>query len=112
MDGWMGRKKEREAETQNRERQRNSDYYSQYAPSSRCISRTFAEAKTRRFTAAGFKDVKLHRIGPWWYSGVRRHGLIMGCSVTGRKAAVGESPLKLGPKSEDVAKPAVSRAAR
>jgi hypothetical protein len=76
------------------------------------MSPTFAEAKARRFTAAGFKDVKLHRIGPWWYSGVRRHGLIMGCSVTGRKAAVGESPLKLGPKSEDVAKPAVSRAAR
>lgn len=36
----------------------------------------------------------------------------MGCSVTGRKAAVGNSPLELGVKTEDVAKPAVSKAAR
>ena len=40
------------------------------------------------FTAAGFEDVKITRIGPQWYRGVRRHGLIMGCSVTGRKPKV------------------------
>jgi MPBQ/MSBQ methyltransferase len=34
------------------------------------------------FTKAGFEDVQITRIGPWWYHGVRRHGLIMGCSVT------------------------------
>jgi hypothetical protein len=37
------------------------------------------------FTKAGFTDVKMTRIGPKWYRGVRRHGLIMGCSVTGVK---------------------------
>ena len=37
------------------------------------------------FTKAGFEDVQIKRIGPKWYRGVRRHGLIMGCSVTGRK---------------------------
>jgi MPBQ/MSBQ methyltransferase len=47
------------------------------------------------FTKAGFTDVKLKRIGPKWYRGVRRHGLIMGCSVTGVKAESGESPLKV-----------------
>jgi MPBQ/MSBQ methyltransferase len=52
------------------------------------------------FTAAGFTDVKLHRIGPSWYRGVRRHGLIMGCSVTGVKPAAGASPLEMGPKEE------------
>eukprot|EP00252_Welwitschia_mirabilis_P006520 TRINITY_DN1740_c0_g1_i2.p1 TRINITY_DN1740_c0_g1~~TRINITY_DN1740_c0_g1_i2.p1 ORF type:complete len:362 (+),score=63.36 TRINITY_DN1740_c0_g1_i2:294-1379(+) len=57
------------------------------------------------FTKAGFKDVKLKRIGPKWYRGVRRHGLIMGCSVTGVKPASGDSPLQLGPKAEDVKKP-------
>jgi hypothetical protein len=36
-------------------------------------------------TKAGFEDVKVKRIGPKWYRGVRRHGLIMGCSVTGIK---------------------------
>ncbi len=41
------------------------------------------------FTAAGFTDIKLKRIGPKWYRGVRRHGLIMGCSVTGVKPKVG-----------------------
>ena len=41
------------------------------------------------FTKAGFTDVKIKRIGPKWYRGVRRHGLIMGCSVTGVKAKVG-----------------------
>jgi hypothetical protein len=48
----------------------------------------------------GFTDVKIKRIGPSWYRGVRRHGLIMGCSVTGVKAAAGESPLELGPPAE------------
>lgn len=57
------------------------------------------------FTKAGFTDVKIKRIGPSWYRGVRRHGLIMGCSVTGVKAEAGESPLKLGPKAEDVKGP-------
>lgn len=54
------------------------------------------------FKAAGFEDVQLKRIGPSWYRGVRRHGLIMGCSVTARKPAGGpsESPLQLGPKAE------------
>ncbi|PKU86239.1 2-methyl-6-phytyl-1,4-hydroquinone methyltransferase 1, chloroplastic [Dendrobium catenatum] len=56
------------------------------------------------FKKAGFKDVKLKRIGPKWYRGVRRHGLIMGCSVTGVKRESGESPLKLGPKAEAVEK--------
>ncbi|KFK35494.1 hypothetical protein AALP_AA5G292000 [Arabis alpina] len=57
------------------------------------------------FKKAGFKDVQLKRIGPKWYRGVRRHGLIMGCSVTGVKPASGDSPLQLGPKAEDVEKP-------
>ncbi|KAL2463753.1 2-methyl-6-phytyl-1 [Forsythia ovata] len=57
------------------------------------------------FQRAGFKDVQLKRIGPKWYRGVRRHGLIMGCSVTGVKSASGDSPLQLGPKAEDVKKP-------
>lgn len=57
------------------------------------------------FTKAGFKDVQLKRIGPKWYRGVRRHGLIMGCSVTGVKKESGDSPLQLGPKAEDVSKP-------
>ncbi|KAI5056515.1 hypothetical protein GOP47_0028333 [Adiantum capillus-veneris] len=53
-------------------------------------------------TKAGFTDVKIKRIGPKWYRGVRRHGLIMGCSVTGVKPEWGDSPLQLGPKAEDV----------
>jgi len=56
------------------------------------------------FTKAGFTDVKIKRIGPKWYRGVRRHGLIMGCSVTGVKAKAGESPLQLGPKAEESGK--------
>ena len=52
------------------------------------------------FKAAGFADVQLKRIGPSWYRGVRRHGLIMGCSVTATKPAAGPSPLELGPKAE------------
>ena len=44
--------------------------------------------------------MQLKRIGPKWYRGVRRHGLIMGCSVTARKPAAGPSPLELGPKAE------------
>ncbi|GMP90833.1 hypothetical protein CsSME_00041793 [Camellia sinensis var. sinensis] len=47
------------------------------------------------FEKAGFKDVQLKRIGPKWYRGVRRHGLIMGCSVTGVKSASGDSPLQV-----------------
>eukprot|EP00899_Mesostigma_viride_P015404 jgi/Mesvir1/23865/Mv10661-RA.1 len=54
------------------------------------------------FTKAGFTDVQIKRIGPSWYRGVRRHGLIMGCSVTGVKPVAGESPLKLGPKAESL----------
>lgn len=57
------------------------------------------------FQKVGFKDVKLKRIGPKWYRGVRRHGLIVGCSVTGVKPMSGDSPLQLGPKVEDVTKP-------
>ncbi|KAK7391774.1 hypothetical protein VNO78_20195 [Psophocarpus tetragonolobus] len=57
------------------------------------------------FKKAGFKDINLKRIGPKWYRGVRRHGLIMGCSVTGIKPLSGDSPLKLGPKAADVKKP-------
>ncbi|GLT99504.1 hypothetical protein SLE2022_169410 [Rubroshorea leprosula] len=54
---------------------------------------------------AGFKDVQLKRIGPNWYRGVRRRGLIIGCSVTGVKPLSGDSPLKLGAKAEDIKKP-------
>eukprot|EP00889_Picochlorum_renovo_P008730 jgi/Picre1/35760/NNA_003220.t1 len=52
------------------------------------------------FTAAGFDDVKIDRIGPKWYRGVRRHGLIMGCSVSGVKKSPGPSPLKLSDPEE------------
>jgi MPBQ/MSBQ methyltransferase len=52
------------------------------------------------FAAAGFTDVQMTRIGPPWYRGVRRHGLIMGCSVTGVKPRAGASPVVLGPKAE------------
>ncbi len=41
--------------------------------------------RTQWFTKAGFHDVRIKRIGPKWYRGVRRPGLIMGCSVTGVK---------------------------
>ncbi|KAL8100738.1 2-methyl-6-phytyl-1,4-hydroquinone methyltransferase, chloroplastic-like [Apium graveolens] len=58
------------------------------------------------FEKAGFKNVQLTRIGPKWYRGVRRHGLIIGCSVTGVKPTSGDSPLQMGPKVEDVSKPA------
>ncbi|GJS72687.1 MPBQ/MSBQ methyltransferase 2 [Tanacetum coccineum] len=57
------------------------------------------------FTKAGFKDVQIKRIGPKWYRGVRRFGLIIGCSVTGVKPAAGDSPLQLGPKVKDAEKP-------
>lgn len=40
------------------------------------------------FARAGFVDIKIKRIGPSWYRGVRRHGLIIGCSVTGVKPKV------------------------
>ena len=45
------------------------------------------------FTKAGFQDVCIKRIGPKWYRGVRRHGLIMGCSVTGVKREARPCPL-------------------
>lgn len=45
-------------------------------------------AAVQWFRAAGFEDVQIKRIGPKWYRGVRRHGLIMGCSVTGKKSQV------------------------
>ncbi|KAL4373740.1 hypothetical protein AHAS_Ahas05G0112000 [Arachis hypogaea] len=57
------------------------------------------------FKNVGFKDVKLNRICPKWYRGVRRHGLIMGCSLIDVKPFCGDFPLKLGPKIEDVKKP-------
>jgi len=57
------------------------------------------------FTKAGFTDVTLKRIGPSWYRGVRRHGLIMGCSVTGVKPKAGASPLELKPIAEVSNKP-------
>lgn len=53
------------------------------------------------FTNAGFTDVKLKRIGPSWYRGVRRHGLIMGCSVTGVKAEAGPGPLYAEPSDQE-----------
>lgn len=45
------------------------------------------------FKAAGFDEVRIDRIGPKWYRGVRRHGLIMGCSVSGVKKSSGISPI-------------------
>ncbi|XP_037422582.1 2-methyl-6-phytyl-1,4-hydroquinone methyltransferase 2, chloroplastic-like [Triticum dicoccoides] len=60
------------------------------------------------FERAGFKDVELTRIGPKWYRGARRHGLVIGCCVTGIKKQSGDSPLQLGPKAEDVSKPHVN----
>ena len=36
--------------------------------------------------------MKLERIGPEWYEGERKHGLIMGCSVVGVKKTAGVSP--------------------
>jgi SAM-dependent methyltransferase len=47
------------------------------------------------FERAGFKDVELKRIGPKWYRGVRRHGLVIGCSVTGIRTESGDSPLQV-----------------
>lgn len=47
------------------------------------------------FRKAGFKNIQIKRIGPKWYRGVRRHGLIMGCSVTGEKPFTGDSPLQV-----------------
>lgn len=37
--------------------------------------------------------MKIKRIGPKFYRGVRAHGLIMGCSVTGTKPKVSTPPL-------------------
>ena len=58
------------------------------------------EEYTKWFEKAGFEDVKITRIGPKWYRGVRRHGLIMGCSVSGVKKTSGPSPMKLDPPAE------------
>jgi MPBQ/MSBQ methyltransferase len=57
------------------------------------------------FARAGFVDIKIKRIGPSWYRGVRRHGLIIGCSVTGVKPKAGESPLEMGPIQEEIYAP-------
>jgi hypothetical protein len=59
----------------------------------------------------GFTDVQIKRIGPKWYRGVRRHGLIMGCSVTGVKAQARRASRAFGGEldpagSEDAAGPA------
>lgn len=50
------------------------------------------------YTAAGFKDLNISYIGPEAYKGVRRHGLIMGLTITGTKPLDGpiESPVELG----------------
>ena len=47
------------------------------------------EEYTEWFEKAGFVDVNVTRIGPKWYNGERKWGLIMGCSVTGVKPTVG-----------------------
>ncbi|KAI3787784.1 hypothetical protein L2E82_00212 [Cichorium intybus] len=57
------------------------------------------------FEKAGFKDVQIKRIGPKWYRGARHFGLVIGCWVTGVKPTSGDSPLRLGPKVEDIEKP-------
>ena len=54
-----------------------------------CYSRALFIVPLQWFKDAGFEDVQIKRIGPSWYRGVRRHGLIMGCSVTGTKSKVG-----------------------
>eukprot|EP00262_Sarcandra_glabra_P020126 TRINITY_DN7916_c0_g1_i2.p1 TRINITY_DN7916_c0_g1~~TRINITY_DN7916_c0_g1_i2.p1 ORF type:complete len:108 (+),score=7.36 TRINITY_DN7916_c0_g1_i2:352-675(+) len=53
------------------------------------------------FEKAGFTNVKLMRTGPCWYRGVRRHGLVIGCVVTGTKPDHGPSPLKMDRKIEE-----------
>ena len=40
------------------------------------------------FKAAGFEDVHFKPIGPEWFQGERSHGLVIGCSVTGKKRQV------------------------
>ncbi|CAA7394882.1 unnamed protein product [Spirodela intermedia] len=54
------------------------------------------------FRNAGFEDIKVEIESPKWYRGTLRHGVIMGCWVTGVKKASGDSPLKLGPKSNTI----------
>ena len=61
------------------------------------------------FTKAGFTDVRIKRIGPTWYRGVRRHGLIMGCSVTGVKPKVLAFPLHPLHASSCSLEPALTR---
>ncbi|KAF6173287.1 hypothetical protein GIB67_026982 [Kingdonia uniflora] len=53
------------------------------------------------FEKAGFTDVKLKRVGPSWYRGVRRHGLVIGCVVTGTKTGHGASTVQLASKVEE-----------
>lgn len=47
------------------------------------------------FRNAGFEDIKVEIESPKWYRGTLRHGVIMGCWVTGVKKASGDSPLKV-----------------
>uniref|UniRef100_A0A1D1Z573 Inner envelope membrane protein, chloroplastic n=1 Tax=Anthurium amnicola TaxID=1678845 RepID=A0A1D1Z573_9ARAE len=57
------------------------------------------------FKKAGFQDIEVKIDCPTWYRGARRHGLIMGCWVTGVKNNQGDSPLELGPKCDDLNNP-------
>ncbi|CAA7043504.1 unnamed protein product [Microthlaspi erraticum] len=61
------------------------------------------------YRVSRFQGRSVKTIAPKWYRGVRRHGLVMGCSVTGVKPASGDSPLQIGPKEEDVEKPVNNR---
>lgn len=74
-------------------------------PAAHLTHRLAVPPQPQWFTDAGFTDVQLKRIGPSWYRGVRRHGLIMGCSVTATKPAAGPSPLALPPKAEASGRP-------
>ncbi|XP_078429584.1 2-methyl-6-phytyl-1,4-hydroquinone methyltransferase 2, chloroplastic-like [Wolffia australiana] len=57
------------------------------------------------FKNAGFEDIKVEIEPPWWFRGSLRHGVIMGCWVTGVKKKEGDSPLKMSPKLEEIEKP-------
>lgn len=61
----------------------------------RCVDAFFQRNKC---ISSGFRVFQLKRISRKWYRGIRRHGLIMGCSVAGGKPNSGDSPLQLGPK--------------
>lgn len=81
-------------------------YLLHYAsPEGLCISSSTAGdilSRLQWFTRAGFADVRIKRIGPKWYRGVRRHGLIMGCSVTGIKPKVHSPPCAVGNTTQTV----------